>query len=102
VLDRLRNNFDLKLLSLAIAVALWAYLRLDAEPAIAARFTQQFSVPLETTGLARRRSLALHEKQAVVAVDRSARRRGRSNRHAARRARTSKAAARASTTCRSK
>jgi hypothetical protein len=68
VLDRLRNNFDLKLLSLTIAIALWAYLRLTPNAQIAARFTQQFSVPLETTGLAADEVSRFSEKDAVVAV----------------------------------
>jgi hypothetical protein len=68
VLDRLRNNFDLKLLSLTIAIALWAYLRLTPNAQIAARFTQQFSVPLETTGLAADEVSRFTEKDAVVAV----------------------------------
>lgn len=68
VLDRLRNNFNLKLLSLAIAVALWAYLRLTPNAVIPARFTQQFSVPLETTGLGSDEISRFSEKQAVVAV----------------------------------
>jgi hypothetical protein len=68
VLDRLRNNIDLKLLSLTIALALWAYLRLTPNNQIAVRFTQQFSVPLETTGLAADEVSRFSEKDAVVAV----------------------------------
>lgn len=68
MLDRLRNNIDLKLLSLTIALALWAYLRLTPNNQIAVRFTQQFSVPLETTGLAADEVSRFSEKDAVVAV----------------------------------
>jgi YbbR domain-containing protein len=68
VLERLRNNLDLKLLSLTIAVALWAYLRLTPNSLIAARFTQQFNVPIETTGLAEGLISRFTEKVAVVAV----------------------------------
>ena len=68
MLDRLRNNLDLKLLSLAIAVALWAYLRLTPNSLIAARFTQQFNVPIETTGLAADEISRFTEKIAAVAV----------------------------------
>jgi YbbR domain-containing protein len=56
-------------LSLAIAVAGWAYLRLTPNPVIAARFVQQFNVPLETTGLAPDEIARFADKQAVVAVD---------------------------------
>ena len=51
MLDRLRNNLPLKLLSLAIAVLGWTYLRLTPNPVIAARFVQQVTVPIATTGL---------------------------------------------------
>jgi hypothetical protein len=68
VFERLRNNLDLKLLSLAIAVALWAYLRLTPNSTIAARFAQQFNVPIETTGLAADEVSRFTEKQAAVAV----------------------------------
>lgn len=68
MLDRLRHNLDLKLLSLAIAIALWAYLRLTPNSLIAARFTQQFNVPIETTGLAQGEISRFTEKVAAVAV----------------------------------
>jgi hypothetical protein len=45
VLNLLRNNFGLKLLSVFLAVAAWAYFHLAA-PAITARFDQTFSVPI--------------------------------------------------------
>jgi len=68
VLDRLRNNLDLKLLSLAIAVSLWAYLRLTPNSLIAARFSQQFNVPIETTGLGTGQISRFTQKIATVAV----------------------------------
>jgi YbbR domain-containing protein len=69
VLDRIRNNLGLKLLSLAIALAGWSYLRLTPNPVIAARFEQQISVPLETTGLSADEVSRFDEKEAVVAVE---------------------------------
>jgi hypothetical protein len=69
VLERIRNNLGLKLLSLAIAIAGWAYLRLTPNPVIAARFVQRFNVPIEATGLAEDESARFVEKQAVVAVE---------------------------------
>jgi hypothetical protein len=59
----------LKLLSLAIAIAGWAYLRLTPNPVIAARFVQQFNVPIETTGLEPDESARFAERQAIVAVE---------------------------------
>ncbi len=69
MLDRLRNNLGLKLLSLAIAIAGWSYLRLTPNPVIAARFVQQFNVPIETTGLEPDESARFGERQAIVAVE---------------------------------
>jgi hypothetical protein len=69
VLDRLRNNLALKLLSLAIALGGWAYLRLTPNPVIAARFVQQISVPIATTGLRADSVARFTEKQALVAID---------------------------------
>ncbi len=69
MLDRLRNNLGLKLLSLGIALAGWAYLRLTPNPVIAARFQQQFSVPIATSGLASDEVAHYTDRQAVVAID---------------------------------
>ncbi len=67
--DRLRNNLPLKLLSLAIAVLGWAYLRLSPNPVIAARFVQQVTVPIATTGLRADEVARFTDREAVVAVD---------------------------------
>lgn len=67
--DRLRNNLGLKLLSLAIAVAGWAYLRLTPNPVIAARFVQTVAVPITTTGLPSDEIARVADKQAVVVID---------------------------------
>ncbi len=69
MLDRIRNNLGLKLLSIAIAIAAWGYLRLTPNPVIAARFVQQVDVPIATTGLEPGEIARYSEKQAVVAVD---------------------------------
>lgn len=69
MLDRLRNNWGLKLVSLAVAVAAWSYLRFAPNPVVAAHFVQQVSVPITTIGL-RPDSVARYtEKQAVVGID---------------------------------
>ncbi len=68
VFNRIRNNAGLKLVSLAIALALWAYLRLTPNPVIAARFQQQVSVPIAVTGLSDDELAHLSDRQAVVAI----------------------------------
>jgi hypothetical protein len=68
VLERLQNNLGLKALSLAIAIAGWAYLRLAPNPIVAAHFVQQISVPITTTGLRADYVARYTEKQAVVEV----------------------------------
>ncbi len=69
MLDRLRNNLGLKLLSVAIAIAGWCYLRLTPNPVIAARFVQQVDVPIATTGLPPEEVARFSDTHAVVAVD---------------------------------
>lgn len=70
MLSRLRNNLGLKILSLIIALSAWAYLRLTPNPVIAtARFAQQISVPLVTTGLGADEISRFTEKEAVVEVE---------------------------------
>jgi YbbR domain-containing protein len=68
VLERLQNNLGLKAISLAIAIAAWAYLRLAPNPIVAAHFVQQLSVPITTTGLRADYVARYTEKQAVVEV----------------------------------
>ena len=69
MLERLRNNLGLKLLSLGIALAGWGYLRLTPNPVIAARFQQQVSVPIVTSGLASDEIAHYTDRQAVIAID---------------------------------
>ena len=69
MLKRLRNNYRLKLLSIAAAIALWSYLRLTPNPVIAARFVQQVSVPITTSGLDVDEVAHFGEREAIVAID---------------------------------
>jgi hypothetical protein len=68
MLDRLRHNLGLKLLSLAFALTAWAYFRLTPNPVIAARFVQQLSVPISATGLGSDFVARYSEKEALIAV----------------------------------
>jgi len=56
-------------LSLAIAVVGWAYLRLTPNPVIAARFVQQVSVQITTTGLPAEEIANYTERVAVISID---------------------------------
>jgi len=49
VLAILRKNFGLKLFSLALAIAGWAYFRFLAGPSIAAQFDESIGVPIGRT-----------------------------------------------------
>jgi YbbR domain-containing protein len=69
MLERLRNNLSLKLLSFALAICAWGYLRLTPNPVFAARFVQQFDVPITTTGLGSDAVARFTERHAVVAVE---------------------------------
>ena len=69
MLSRIQNNLGLKILSILIAVAAWAYLRLTPNPVIAARFVQQVDVPIATTGLGAGEVARYAETTAIVAVD---------------------------------
>jgi hypothetical protein len=68
VLNLLRNNFGLKLLSVFLAVAAWAYFHLAA-PAITARFDQTFSVPIAVSGLKPGYQAHYTEKVVTVVVE---------------------------------
>ena len=57
------------MLSLAIAIAGWAYLRLTPNPVIAAHFVQTLTVPISTTGLPGDEVARVADKQAVVVID---------------------------------
>jgi YbbR domain-containing protein len=64
----IRKNFGLKVLSLALAVIGWAYFRYAANPVLAARFDQQFSVPIVTANLPVGYIARFADKEAVVTV----------------------------------
>ncbi len=64
----IRKNFGLKVLSLALAVVGWAYFRFAQNPAIAARFDQQISVPITTTNLPVAYFAHFTDKEAVVTI----------------------------------
>jgi hypothetical protein len=68
VLERLRANLGLKAFSLAIALGVWAYLRLVPNPVVAARFVQTLNVPISTTGLKADSAARYTDKTAVVTV----------------------------------
>ena len=64
----IRKNFGLKVLALALAVVGWAYFRYAANPVLAARFDQQFSVPIVTANLPVGYIARFADKEAVVTV----------------------------------
>jgi hypothetical protein len=64
----IQKNFGLKILSLALAIVGWAYFRFAANPLIAARFDQQFSVPITAENLPMGYLAHFTEKEAVVSV----------------------------------
>lgn len=64
----IRKNFGLKVLALALAVVGWAYFRYAANPVLAARFDQQFSVPIVTANLPVGYVARFPDKEAVVTV----------------------------------
>ena len=68
MIERIRNNAALKVLSLALAIGAWWYLRFTANPAIAARFDQQLSVPIVTTGLGSDETARFTEKEALITI----------------------------------
>jgi YbbR domain-containing protein len=64
----IRKNFGLKVLALALAIVGWAYFRYATNPVLAARFDQQFSVPIVTTNLPVGYISRFTDKEAVVTV----------------------------------
>lgn len=68
MLNVLRNNFGLKVLSLGLAIAAWAYFHLAASPAAIARFDQTLSVPIVVTGLRPGLQVRYTEKMATVVI----------------------------------
>ncbi len=69
MLSIIRRNFGLKLLSLALAVAAWAYFHFSAAPGITAHFDEQLTVPLVVTGLRPGFVARYTDKTALVTID---------------------------------
>ncbi len=69
MLTILRRNFGLKLLSLALAIAAWAYFHFSAAPGITAHFDEQLTVPLVVTGLRPGFVARYTDKTALVTID---------------------------------
>jgi YbbR domain-containing protein len=66
----IRKNFGLKLLALALAIVGWAYFRFASNPIVAAaRFDQQFSVPIVAVNLPIGYVAHYSERVAVVTVE---------------------------------
>jgi YbbR domain-containing protein len=64
----IRKNFGLKVLSLALAIVGWAYFRYSSNPVLAARFDQQYSIPIATSNLPEGYSAHFSEREAVITV----------------------------------
>jgi len=50
-MEIIRRNFTLKVLSVALAIVGWAYIRFAGNPVIAAHFDQQLTVPITTANV---------------------------------------------------
>jgi hypothetical protein len=68
VLNLLRNNFGLKVLSVALACAAWGYFHLAAAPGTTARFDQTLSIPIVVTGLRTGYQVRYADKVATVVI----------------------------------
>jgi hypothetical protein len=64
----IRKNFGLKVISLALAIVGWAYFRYASNPVLAARFDQQYSIPIATSNLLDGYSAHFAEREAVITV----------------------------------
>jgi len=69
VLSPLKNNFGLKVLSLALALAAWGYFHLAAAPGTTARFDQSLAVPIVVTGLHPGFQARYAERTATVVIE---------------------------------
>lgn len=69
MLNALKNNFGLKLLSLGLAVVAWAYFHLAAAPGTIARFDQTLSIPIVATGLKPGYQVRYTDKTATVVIE---------------------------------
>lgn len=64
-----RQNWQLKLLSLSLAIIGWAYFRFAGNPVLTAHFDQQLSVPITVVNLAPGYIARFSEKEAVVTIE---------------------------------
>jgi hypothetical protein len=69
VLNLLRNNFGLKVLSVVLACAAWGYFHLAAAPGTTARFDQTLSIPIVVTGLRTGYQVRFADKVATVVIE---------------------------------
>lgn len=69
MLQIIRHNFGLKAVSLALAIIGWGYFRFANNPVIAARFSQQVSVPITLANTPAGTLVHYTDKQAVVTVE---------------------------------
>jgi len=69
VLNLVRNNFTLKVVSVGLALAAWGYFHLAAAPGTTARFDQTLAVPIVVTGLKPGYQARYVEKVATVVIE---------------------------------
>ena len=69
MLNLLRNNFGLKVLSVVLACAAWGYFHLAAAPGTTARFDQTLSIPIVVTGLRTGYQVRFADKVATVVIE---------------------------------
>jgi hypothetical protein len=69
VLNVLKNNFGLKVLSVFLALAAWGYFHLAAAPGTTAKFDQTLAVPIVVTGLKTGYQARFAEKVATVVIE---------------------------------
>lgn len=69
MLSIVRRNLGLKVFAFALAVAAWAYFHFSAAPGITARFDQQFSVPIDVTGVRAGYVARFTDKTILITVD---------------------------------
>jgi hypothetical protein len=69
VLNLVRNNFTLKVVSVCLALAAWGYFHLAAAPGTTARFDQTLSIPIVVTGLKPGYQARYTDKVATVVIE---------------------------------
>ncbi|HTD36484.1 MAG TPA: hypothetical protein VK669_03130 [Candidatus Limnocylindrales bacterium] len=69
MLNLLKNNFGLKVLSVFLALAAWGYFHLAAAPGTTARFDQSLVVPIVVSGLKPGYQARYDDKVATVVVE---------------------------------